>query len=176
MYFSKIIYSINLFIYIQVILISAKQKNRLKDMLREVAEETNEISRNRYPKLDSNAEDFESYGWHHGSINPKNYEYKGQLSFMTSEEAVTKCETDDACGGFTFYGVDVPNRKHYIFFVHFIPFGNINKRSKSSALWNTYRSMKKVICLSGKVCNTSQIMIISRCSFSCFQNPVSISA
>ena len=154
MYFSKIIYSINLFIYIQVILISAKQKNKLKDMLREVAEETNEISRNRYPKLDSNPEDFESYGWHHGSINYKKFEYKGQLSFMSSEDAVTKCETDNACGGFTFYGVDVPTRKHYIFFVHFIPFGSIMKKGKSSVLWNTYRSAKKVIRLSGKVCST----------------------
>ena len=141
--------------------ISAKQKNKLKDMLREVAEETNENIRDKYPKIHSNTEDFESYGWHHGSINSKNFEYKGQLSFMTSEEAVTKCETDDACGGLTFYGVDVPNRKHYIFFVHFIPFGSINKRSKLSPLWNTYRSLKKVIRLSGKVCkcNTSLIMI-----------------
>ena len=123
-------------------------------MLREVAEETNENIRNKYPKIDSNTEDFESYGWHHGSINYKKFEYKGQLAFMSSEEAVTKCETDHACGGFTFYGVDVPNRKHYIFFDHFIPFGSIMKKGKSSVLWNTYRSAKKVIRLSGKVCST----------------------
>ena len=42
--------------------ISAKQKNKLKDMLREVAEETNENIRNKYPKIDSNTEYFESYG------------------------------------------------------------------------------------------------------------------
>ena len=148
MYISKIIYTLNLLIYIQVS-IGAKQKNKLKDMLSEAAEKTNEKIRKNVKNKPK--EDFESYGWHHGSINYKKFEYKGQLSFMSSEEAVTKCETDHACGGFTFYGVDVPNRKHYIFFVHFIPFGSIMKRGKSSVLWNTYRSMKKVIRLSGKV-------------------------
>ena len=148
-YFS--IFSLFLFIISSLLSISAKKSNKLKNMLNKQASEKSDLEnlRNKQNAKKVSADDM--YGLQIGSINYKNFEYKNQHSFMTSDEAIVKCETDVACGGFTFHGIDVPNRKHYIFFVHFIPFGGIMKSAESSLLWNTYRSTKKVIQLSGKV-------------------------
>ena len=145
-------FSISLFVIssLLVFIISAKQINKMKNMLKEASEKTDlKNLRNKQNVKKGNSDN--AYGLQSGSISYKNFEYQNQHSFMTSEEAISKCDTDVACGGFTFYGIDVPNRKHYIFFVHFIPFGSIMKNGKSSLLWNTYRSTKKVIRLSGKV-------------------------
>ena len=132
-------------------IISAKQINKMKNMLKEEASEKNDMKNLRNKQNVKKGDSDNAYGLQSGSISYKNFEYQNRHSFMTSEEAIHKCETDVACGGFTFYGIDVPNRKHHIFFVHFIPFGSIMKNGKSSLLWNTYRSTKKVIRLSGKV-------------------------
>ena len=88
-----------------------------------------------------------------GQIHHKDFEYKmlNNDSLMTSEAAVKLCELDSACGGFTFHGIDAPNKKHNIFFVHFIPFGGIKIYGKYSFLWNTYRSNKTILRLPGKV-------------------------
>ena len=120
-------------------------------MLNKQASEKSDLKNSRNQQNVKKVSADNMYGLQIGSINYKNFEYKNQHSFMTSDEAIAKCETDVACGGFTFHGIDVPNRKHYIFFVHFIPFGGIMKSAESSLLWNTYRSTKKVIHLSGKV-------------------------
>ena len=90
-----------------------------------------------------------------GQIHYKNFEYKilNKDSFMTAEAAVKLCEIDSACGGFTFHGIDIPDKKHNIFFVHFIPFDGIKIYGKDSFLWNTYRSRKTILRLPGKVKN-----------------------
>ena len=146
-------FNISLFLFILLSLfISAKKINKMKNMLKDASEKCDLKNLNNQQNVKKGISDNSTgYGLQNGSINYKNFQYKNQHTFMTSEEAIAKCETDFACGGFTFYGIDVPNRKHYIFFVHFIPFGGIMKSGKSSLLWNTYRSTKKVIRLSGKV-------------------------
>ena len=80
---------------------------------------------------------------------------------MTAEAAVKLCEIDSACGGFSFHGIDVPNKKHNIFFVHFIPFDGIKIYGKDSFLWNTYRSRKTILRLPGKVKNLDKRIIFT---------------
>ena len=58
---------------------------------------------------------------------------------MTSKEAVKICETDLACGGFTFYGSNEnPEEKRYIYFVHYIHVNRFGIETEDS-MWTTYR-------------------------------------
>ena len=88
-------------------------KNMLKDASEKKCDLKNLNNNQQNVKKDI-SDNSTGYGLQNGSINCKNFEYKNQHSFMTSEEAIAKCETDFACGGFTFYGIDVPNRKHFV--------------------------------------------------------------
>ena len=63
---------------------------------------------------------------------------KKKHGVMTSKEAVEICETDLACGGFSFYGSNEnSDEKHFIFFVHYIHFTK-GIETKDS-MWTTYR-------------------------------------
>lgn len=134
--------------------VSAKKSSKMKDLLKEEGQKP--VSEN--PKVTTTLEKPQkecykcSSGFHTGSkIHPMNFEYKGQHGWMTSKEAADKCETDMACGGFAFYGVDVPNRLHFIFFVHYIPFYGIKKPLfETDLLWTFYRTHKKIIVLPGR--------------------------
>ena len=133
---------------------SAKKSSKMKDLLREESQKTVL----KTPKANTTPETPQkecykcSSGFHTGSkIHPMNFEYKGKHGWMTSKEAEDNCEADLACGGFAFYGVDAPNRHHFIFFVHYVPVHGIKKPLyETDLLWTFYRTYKKIIVLPGR--------------------------
>jgi len=146
----------------------AKKSKKLKEMLK-TAENTiaiqDELLKNRRESMKSKKvvknEECQLClpGFHTGRIHSSAFEYKKKHGIMTSEKAVEICETDLACGGFTFYGSNEnPDKKHYMFFVHYIPVTQgietedltWPRDQRGFLTWNTYRSKKKVLVLSGK--------------------------
>ena len=135
-----------------ILQLSQAKESKMKNLLKE-AEQIKSAESTNTNKISKDDASLLYHGWHRGRImSYNNFEYKGQHGWMTSKEAVKKCDIDPACGGFTFFGFDVEDQKHYIFFVTYIPFNGIRKREIviDNLLWNTYRSIKKVIRIPGK--------------------------
>ena len=129
---------------------AAKKSSKLKDMLAQEDQKPPKGIAKEPEKEDGNCKKCSS-GFHKGFIDSMRFEYRDQHGWMTSKEAELKCENDLACGGFTFYGVDVPSRKHFVYFVHFIPFEDMREPLyESELLWTFYRTHKKIIVLPGK--------------------------
>ena len=59
--------------------------------------------------------------FHAGRIPPGLFEYPKHNGWMKPGKAVKICETDLACGGFTFKGTPNFKRKHEVYFFHFVP-------------------------------------------------------
>ena len=56
----------------------------------------------------------------YGSRKWKNNEIIRWKCTLSEKEAVTKCESDSGCGGFTFKGIPSPGSEFEIFFFHAI--------------------------------------------------------
>lgn len=132
-----------------------KKSKKLKEMLKN-AEDTiankNEINIDSFKPIQEVKEcETCKPGFHNGRINSMAFEYKGRHGVMTSGEAVAICESDTACGGFTFYGSKgASEKKHFVFFVHYIYFTKKGIYSENNSMWTSYRSKKKVLILPGK--------------------------
>jgi hypothetical protein len=133
----------------------AKKASKMKDMLANVKEKEAEVLKqvDTFKKMGAAFREMAKpiSGYHQGMISHYEFEYKQLNGWMTPKEAVTKCEADLACGGFTFYGSNLSSQDVvFVFFVHFIEINlGINKKTRAILSWTTYRSRKKYLLLPG---------------------------
>ena len=75
-----------------------------------------------------------------GRIPPGSFEYSELNGFYSPKKAVTICEGDPACGGFTFKGTpNLSKRKYEIFFFHFVASDVFDDKSKVQYYyWTSY--------------------------------------
>ena len=61
-------------------------------------------------------------GFYAGRVKPGKFEYPKLNGYMSVEEAKKRCESDTACGGFTFKGsYETKNESMDVYFFHLIP-------------------------------------------------------
>ena len=81
-----------------------------------------------------------------GRIPPGSFEYNQLNGFYTPKKAVQVCESDPACGGFTYKGTpSLPKLKYEVYFFHFVPM-NIFEESSSAQQyyhWTSYVVKKR---------------------------------
>ena len=147
--------ALKIWLFLFVVIEAKQPSKKLKGLLQNAEQEVPTKTKIKLRDAEDECKICRS-GFHKGIINPIWFEYVGKHGIMTADEAVSICEKDLACGGFTFYGHYLPDRKYFVYFVHYIPFisgegiDSIILLKRNDWLWTTYRSKKKVIILSGK--------------------------
>ena len=86
-----------------------------------------------------------------GRIKPGKFEYPRLNGWMIVEEAMTICENDLACGGFTFKGsYKTLNHAMEMYFFHVIP----NNTDLKYFYWSTYKVNRKFVKLTNVIMNS----------------------
>ena len=77
-----------------------------------------------------------------GRIPPGSFEYPELNGYFSPKKSVRICESDPACGGFTFKGTPkISNQVFEVYFFHFVPKDLFEKSSKIDQFyhWTSYR-------------------------------------
>ena len=88
-----------------ILQLSQAKESKMKNLLKEAEQIKSGNAVNKVESTNTSQDDTPLlyYGWHRGRImSYNNFEYKGQHGWMTSKEAVKKCDIDPACGGIVF--------------------------------------------------------------------------
>lgn len=81
-----------------------------------------------------------------GRIPPGSFEYNQLNGFYTPKKAVQVCESDPACGGFTYKGTpSLQKLKYEVYFFHFVPLNIFEETSSVQQYyhWTSFVVMKR---------------------------------
>ncbi len=120
---------------------SSKLKDKLAKAEKQPAKTRNDREEVNYSRRWENFQP----GFQSGHVSIFTHVYKTE--FLRPEEAVSICEADPSCAGFTFLGIGVPGKSYEIKFLHHL--GYRNHRFKKTH-WTTYKAKKNYVILNGK--------------------------